>query len=184
MTIYFTADLHLGHENILASRTQFQTIDEMDQYMIERWNKVVHANDEIYILGDLMFRNRRSPMYYLEKLKGRKHLIIGNHDEKWMKQVNLDDYFISVDRELILKNNHKKYTLSHYPWIEFPGSRYAKYSSAYMIHGHIHSNKVSGTYEIIKKHFPNLLNCGQDICDFKPVTIDELIEQNNVWYQR
>lgn len=184
MANYFTADLHLGHEKILTSRTQFSDIDDMDQYILTNWNKTVHQNDEVYILGDIMFRNRKKPSYYLDKLKGKKHLIIGNHDEVWMKQVNLEDYFVSVDKELILKMNHKKYMLSHYPWIEFPGSRDTDNYRSYMIHGHIHDNKESTTYEIIKMFLPNLLNCGQDICDFKPVTLDELIEKNKIWYQR
>lgn len=143
-----------------------------------------NANDEVYIVGNLMFRNCHEPSYYLNQLKGRKQLIIGNYDKAWMKMVNSSDYFISVDKELLLRCSHKRYTLSHYPWIEYPGSRYTANNNAYMIHGHVHSRKTSCTYEIVKKYLPNLLNYGQDICNFRPVAIEELIEKNNEWYQR
>lgn len=188
MTTYFTSDLHLGHENILYSRTQFKSIEEMDKHIIQRWNETVKKTDEVYILGDMMFRNKKSPHYYLNQLNGKKHLIIGNHDNDWMRKMEIDElysYFASVSTEQVIKINHIRYTLSHYPWIEFQGSRYAKAdnSSAYMIHGHIHDKK-DDTYKIIKEYLPFNLNCGQDICDFRPVTIEELIEINKKWYQR
>lgn len=56
MTIYFTADLHLGHKNIIEySNRPFHSIQEMDDCLINNWNNTINDSDEIYILGDLTF---------------------------------------------------------------------------------------------------------------------------------
>ena len=62
--ILFTSDLHLGHKNILKlCNRPFSSIEEMDATLIENWNKKVHKNDQVYILGDLMYRNEKPPEY-------------------------------------------------------------------------------------------------------------------------
>ena len=93
---YFISDPHFGNENVrdLCHRP-FLSVEEMDEYMIRAWNKTVHKNDQVYILGDLIFRAKNPPDYYLESLKGEKHLIIGNHDKTWMSKVDLSKYFKS-----------------------------------------------------------------------------------------
>lgn len=57
MVMLFTSDLHLGHNNILPSRQQFQDINEHDDTLIFKWNNKVKKNDDVYILGDLSFRS-------------------------------------------------------------------------------------------------------------------------------
>lgn len=70
--IYFTSDLHLGHKNIIRlCNRPFSSIEEMDAVLIENWNRKVHQNDTVYILGDLMFRSEKPPEEYLRQLKGR-----------------------------------------------------------------------------------------------------------------
>lgn len=44
---FFTSDLHLGHENILAIRPMFRTVAEMNEALIANWNKKVHKNDTV-----------------------------------------------------------------------------------------------------------------------------------------
>ena len=88
--VFFTSDLHLGHRNIIRlCNRPFSSIDEMDEYLIEKWNKKVTNADTVYILGDLMFRNEKPPEEYLRQLRGKKHLIIGNHDREWIKKYDL-----------------------------------------------------------------------------------------------
>ena len=96
--IYFTSDLHLGHANaIKLCRRPFSCVEEMDETLIANWNERVTNGDTVYILGDLLFRNQTPTESYLDRLKGKKHLITGNHDRKWMKQVPLDKFFLSVN---------------------------------------------------------------------------------------
>ena len=61
----------------------------------------------------------------------------------------------------------------------WPDSRYGE--GGICIHGHIHDLK-GVTYEIIRQYLPDCLNCGVDINDFCPVTLDELIGNNRKWY--
>jgi len=84
--IFYTADLHLGHANVIRHcERPFQDADEMDEELIERWNRKVHKNDTVYIVGDFIFRCHRPPEEYFDLLKGKKHLILGNHDKYWLK---------------------------------------------------------------------------------------------------
>lgn len=102
MAMLFTSDLHLGHNNVLLSRQQFQDINEHDDTLIFKWNNKVEKNDDVYILGDLSFRSPHHISYYLSRMKGRKHLIIGNHDWYWIRHVeNMNEYFETVDCEYI-----------------------------------------------------------------------------------
>ena len=95
---YFTSDLHLGHRNIIRlCNRPFATIEEMDETLIRNWNAKVTNGDTVYILGDLLFRNEKPAEEYLKQLKGKKHLIIGNHDRDWVKKCNLEDFFESVN---------------------------------------------------------------------------------------
>ncbi len=79
--IYYTADLHLGHENAIKfDQRPFACVEEMDEALIRNWNARVTDRDRIYIAGDLIFRSKRAPEWYLERLRGIKYLVIGNHE--------------------------------------------------------------------------------------------------------
>ena len=74
MKTLFISDTHFGHQNIIKYADRpFLDIDEMDKEMIKRWNKVVHANDTVWFLGDLScHRSKRYMKKVLKKLKGHK----------------------------------------------------------------------------------------------------------------
>jgi len=174
MTVFFTSDLHLGHENVLSIRKQFHDIKEQDDILIENWNNKVKKNDEVYILGDLSFRASTSISDYLSRMSGKKHLIVGNHDGTWMRKVNnLELYFQSIDYLKTMKFEKKQITLCHYPMLEWPGSRYVESGTSFLIHGHIHNEIDSEVYKYIKNFQPHALNAGVDINNFEPVTFEE-----------
>ena len=53
MTVLFTADTHFGDHRVLnISKRPFGSVDEMDAVMMQRWNAVVEAEDEVWHLGD------------------------------------------------------------------------------------------------------------------------------------
>ena len=82
---YFITDKHFGHENtIRMCERPFDNIEQMNQKLIENWNSKVKGNDHVYILGDIFFRCEE-PKPILRILKGKKHLIVGNHDG-WVKR--------------------------------------------------------------------------------------------------
>lgn len=132
--IYFTSDLHLGHANVIRHCSRpFASVEEMDETLIANWNAKVHRDDTVYILGDFIFRNQKPPEEYLSRLKGKKHLIVGNHDKDWMKKLKLEDWFESVDMMRTMSDSQRKLTLCHYPMMSWP--------RGWMIYGHIHENE-------------------------------------------
>ena len=157
--IYYTSDLHLGHANIIKlCNRPFSDVTAMNEALINNWNARITNADTVYIIGDLMFRTADDPTIYLDRLKGKKHLIIGNHDKSWMKKVELSKYFESVERMLVFGNGKCKVTLCHYPMMSFEGK--------YLIYGHIHNNK-NDTYWNLLKTMDNALNASVEINDYQ-----------------
>lgn len=173
---YYIADTHFGHQNILSfAKRPFSTIDEMEKTIISNWNHTVNENDEVYIVGDLFYRDN-IPGRILSQLKGRKILILGNHEAHWLTK-ELEIYFDRIETSLeIIDHNHTVY-LCHYPMVSYP-----KQSRAYMIHGHIHNDTLFDYWCILLKR-SRILNAGVDINHFKPVTLDELITNNTMYKQ-
>ena len=94
--VFFSADLHFGHANIIRHCARpFASVEEMDADLLANWRRRVRADDTVYIVGDLMFYCK-DPESYLWQLPGKKHLIVGNHDPVWMKKVPVERYFESV----------------------------------------------------------------------------------------
>ena len=175
--IYYTADSHFGHFNIIhLCNRPFKDITEMDEALIDNWNSIVSADDIVYILGDFVFRSAKHANYYIERLNGTKHLILGNHDNRWIKNCDLQKHFVSVSYYLEIKDGEKRITLSHYPMLSWNGSA----RGALHVHGHIHNNREGLVFETLKK-MDNALNAGVDINGYKPVTLDELILNNSMF---
>lgn len=185
----YLSDLHLGHAHILKMSKRgerFADIDEMNRYIIRVWNEHVDDSDDVWIPGDLSYRSGTAVGTYLEQMKGHKHLVIGNHDIKWMKNIQLSKYFESVSYMEVIKDGKKTLTICHYPMMEWSQSRYAKYSPdgcSWLIHGHIHDSTTCAAYHFIKENLPCALNACFEINDH-PATLEELIENNRKWYGR
>jgi len=79
MEDFVTSDLHLGHRNILHhAKRPFSCIEEHDQVLIDNWNTVVpRSNSVVRIFGDFAWRDHAS---YLQRLNGKKILVVGSHD--------------------------------------------------------------------------------------------------------
>ena len=133
--IYFTADTHFDHANIIRfCNRPFATVEEMNETLIANWNRKVHGHDTVYILGDMFFRTS-DPEPILRQLKGKKHLITGNHDSQWMKKVDMSHWFTSVQPYLETSDGQHTLTMCHFPMVTWNHQ-----SRSYMIHGHIHEN--------------------------------------------
>ncbi|KUO72658.1 MAG: hypothetical protein APF77_00520 [Clostridia bacterium BRH_c25] len=172
--IYFTADQHFGHANIIKHCNRpFVTVAEMDEYLLEQWNNCVDVNDTVYIIGDLFFRNTVSADEYLHRMRGKKHLIKGNHDKDWMKKTDLEKHFQSVSNMLEISDGSHKITLCHYPMMTWNAAA----KGSYLIYAHIH-NKTDAAYFQLLKSMPNALNAGVDINHFRLVTFAELVKNN------
>ena len=64
--IYVTADLHLGHENIIKHCNRpFSSAEVMDAVLITNWNRMVKPEDDIFILGDFTMKPAAQAHEYL-----------------------------------------------------------------------------------------------------------------------
>lgn len=171
--IYYTSDLHFGHQNVIKfDNRPFDDIDEMDRTIIECWNSKVTNADTVYIIGDFAFKNEKPEEWYLEQLKGKLHLIIGNHDGKLLENPIAMARFESVEKMKHVVDGNKQISLCHFPLAEWNGF----YKGRYHIFGHIHI-RTNMAYQYMSQ-FPNALNAGCMINDFTPVTFDELVCNN------
>ena len=171
--IFYTADLHLGYFPILHDTARpFTGVPEMDEALISNWNARVGADDSVYIVGDFSYNGGEAPTQYLSRLNGHLHLIRGNHDTGLNHAERLLDYCDSVTDFLEIDDGGTHILLCHYPILHEKGG--------YMIHGHIH-NQRNHAYEILKT-LPRVLNAGVDINFYRPVPLDELVENNRKYY--
>ena len=78
---FYTSDQHFGHANVIQHCSRpFADVDEMDAAMIAAWNAVVGRDDIVYCLGDFSCHGVERTREIFDALRGRKHLVIGNHD--------------------------------------------------------------------------------------------------------
>ena len=169
---YYIADAHFGHENILKlCGRHFSSVEEMNETMLAAWNERITGSDTVFILGDLFYRCE-DPESVLRRLKGRKRLIIGNHDASWMDRVDLKKYFVSVDHFLEISDGVRAITLCHYPLLTWKHRL-----RSFMGHGHIHNDTTSDFFPLLAAR-DRVLNAGVDINGFRPVTFEEMQENN------
>ena len=175
--IYYIGDMHLGHQRVIEYDLRpYETVEEMDAALIKNWNSVVTENDDIYIMGDFIYRSSHVATYYLKQLKGRKHLIIGNHDLKTIEDEAACTCFDSIERLGYVKDGDADVVMCHYPIAEWNGKRRKK-NKSYHVYSHIH-NRKDETYGFMRRQ-KNAFNAGCMINNFTPVTLQQLIENNH-----
>ena len=134
---YYIADTHFGCQNSFEGRTL-----EHDQQIIDNWNRVVTNGDKVYILGDIgRIGSNRDNEYLcrcISVLKGKKILVLGNHDQE-LKDARLRQLFAEIhDYKEIIDNfdgHSYKVMLSHYP-ILFYNQQHKP--NAVHLYGHVH----------------------------------------------
>lgn len=170
---YYIADTHFGHANVIKHDGRpFDRVEEMDDFLIAAWNSRVTDGDDVYIIGDFVFGGGKSVTQYCNKLKGKKHLILGNHD----KLTDEDrKQFASIDKLMHISDNGIQICACHYPMIEWNGF----FRGHYHIFGHIHNN-LNDTYYFMKNR-EKALNAGCMINNYMPVTFTELELNNRIF---
>lgn len=176
---WYIADMHLGHTNVLRfDNRPFENIEVMNDVLVENWNHKVVENDDIWIVGDFCYRSGNDPSYFLRQLKGKKHLIVGNHDRATLNSKNALKHFVSIERIDYVKDSNKDVVMCHYPIAEWHGSRHG----AIHIYGHIHSRVEDETFKYMSQ-IENALNAGCMINNYEPVNLLELIDNNRRFQQ-
>lgn len=160
--IFFTADTHLDHTRIIdLSKRPFKSRDEMNETIIENWNRVVHPQDTVYHLGDFAFARVDRATQLLRILNGHKHLIHGNHDDDHV--VKARGWASSRPYYRLRKAIQTSIILFHYP-VEIWDRRH--HGSIHLF-GHIHGVPLEQSHEL--RH-----DVGVDANNFTPVSIDTI----------
>lgn len=115
--IYFSSDLHFNHnKDFLYSPRNFDSVESMNMTIVNNWNSIVKDEDEVYILGDLMLGNNDAGISFLRLLKGKLHIIIGNHDtEPRIELYKTLGNVVEVCYATQLKYKKAYFFLCHYP---------------------------------------------------------------------
>jgi calcineurin-like phosphoesterase family protein len=160
--VWFIADIHGGHKNILKYRTSFRDKEEHFSTISNNYNRLVKPKDHVYFLGDIAFS-----VEYLERIAfewngAKKVLVMGNHDTDDFTKVNVADYFDEVHGLL----KYKEFWLSHAPIHpeELRGRR--------NIHGHVHNKTIQDN---------RFVNVSVDNTGFAPVSLEEIRQCSGIF---
>lgn len=177
--IFFTADMHFGHENMISfvdyngqKVRPFNTCEECDELMIENWNSVVRPQDKIYVLGDICF-NKNLGDKIMPRLNGKKCLIRGNHDNFKLSWYALWFYDVRGCHNL------ENYLLTHIP-VHLDSKARFKMN----IHGHLHRNIVYKNENEIKVPDVWYRNVCMDYNNYKPVSFEQIQHEFSVYKQQ
>lgn len=168
--LFFTSDTHFDHKNILKyCNRPWETVEEMNQGLIDNWNSVVGPDDTVFHLGDVTFGGNTNLIEYVSQLNGHIILIKGNHDKK-LQQSICDKLFEYSCQQLRLNIEGKTVILNHYPFLCF--------SEDIQLFGHIHSNPMSTSDDVDKfscygDHYRQL-DVGVDNNSYKPVSWEQI----------
>lgn len=183
MNTWFTSDLHFGHRNMVNWRNMrgcnFADADEMNEFIIERYNSVVEPEDVVYLLGDLVMGTIADNLPLLKRLNGTKFSTIGNHDRPFDCKPHRYQEWIDKYQEVGVKfvsdfmwcDSFGSFSASHFP---FSGDhtdrerfldRRPVDKGQWLVHGHVHEAwRVNGRQ----------INVGVDVWDFEPVSLEQI----------
>lgn len=185
---YFISDLHFGHKNVLAfDNRPFKDIETHDMELMNRWNDAVGYDDDVYILGDISWYSPSKTIEIYENLNGIKHLIIGNHDEKMLKNRELRSLFVEITHyKKIRDDNNPPIILCHYPIPCFDQHLYG----AFHLYGHVHNSFEWNITERTRYELENLydkkcymynVGCMMPYMDYTPRTLEDIIAGYDRW---
>lgn len=166
--IYFTSDTHFSHKSMITlKRRPFDSVDEMNETIINNWNQTVTDDSIIYLLGDVSFGSPDDTRAIMDRLLGDIRLIVGNHDQAKLLQVYKSrmTYIVDVARVKFTDIKHEAF-MSHYPHLTWNKSHYG----AWHLHGHSHGSCIypfSGG---------KLLDVGTDVHNFTPISVAKVAE--------
>jgi calcineurin-like phosphoesterase family protein len=172
--IWFVADMHLRHGNVLKHMplraSTFGDIDTMSEHFINECNRVVKPNDELRVLGDWIW-GASWYGHYRAKFKVRKiHVVGGNHDYR-----SLIKHVSSYKEIDYAKIDGIRFHLCHYPIFSWRGRERPK---SIHLYGHSHGRSEA----FLNEHFPGrrAMDVGIDnaftlLGEWRPFSLDEIL---------
>ena len=166
MTLWLISDTHFSHASMIFTfklangepARNFNSVEEMDELMIENWNACVKISDHVYHVGDVAMTQHALDTV-MPRLHGHKRLVRGNHDicktkhyARYFKEI----YGVRVLDQLIM---------SHYPI--HPESLKEGWIN---VHGHTHMNHVRLPDMTRDTRYVNI--CVEQT-GYRPITLEE-----------
>ena len=181
MRYFWSADLHLCHENLIAyAHRPFKNVEHMNSRLISNWNEKVSPGDTVYHIGDFNFKNSKGgkkgeglpiKASTLEaKLNGKIIHIKGNHDR--------NNGVKTLIEKIIIKYGPHYVALVHDP---------KNYDPRFRINftGHVHDQwKFKREYDPMGDNYTDLVNVGTDVWNFQPVTFEEIYREYKKWSKK
>lgn len=164
MKEFWIADTHAGHRNIIKyCNRPFSNVREMDDLMVKNWNSVVGPDDLVWHLGDVAFCCTLDyALNFMKRLNGRKHLILGNHDDLALEMNNVrPGTWQLIDKMFEIKTNDQLIVMCHYPMNVW----HHAYKGSWQLYGHVHGTN---------QNHGKSIDVGVDCWNFTPVSFDQL----------
>jgi len=177
MTTWFTADLHLGHRNILTyCNRPFADADAMNHALVEQWNAAVATDDTVWVPGDYAMGPIERTLPLTQLLNGHKILVPGNHDYCWAGHRDLFDEWTEryVDAgfaevrqgPVVTTVAGTEVSLCHFPYVgdSHGRDRFVSHRpidvGGWLLHGHVHDTWAQQG---------RMINVGVDVAGYAPV---------------
>jgi len=181
--IWFTADQHFGHDNIRGyTNRPYDSVLEMDEDLIRRWNGVVDQYDTVYHLGDFTLGSVELAKQYFQRLNGTVHILSNpwHHDTRWINKTSecitksgssvlIESSLEVLEIKELGKDNYPlAISLCHYPLAVWDRKHYG----AWHLHGHSHNAYYADGF---------ILDVGVDsaaawLNEYRPFNLSEIID--------
>ena len=185
--VWFTADTHLGHANIIKYcqrpflnseeqrllaeeprgkwRVSRESVERHDEALLDAINACVKADDTLWVLGDFCWGGLATVRAHLERIQCKYvNLVWGNHDNR-----TIGEAFNKTLEQGMVTIRWQRIWLNHYPMRSWDG----RFHGSWHLYGHVHGRLVNEDADRM-----SLLarDVGVDVCEYQPVSFDQLAE--------
>lgn len=189
--VFVTSDSHFSHLNICRGTSKwdgncgvrdFDTLEQMNDAIVNGINSVVRPQDVLVHLGDWSFNGIENAFKFRKRLDVQTiYFVVGNHDKHIFKNKNnVQEIFNGLYTELDLdikfvektiQKNQKKLAKQRFFCYHHPVASWRGMSQGVVhLHGHVHlpPDKIMGN----GKH----IDCGVEGSNFRPYDIKDIYE--------
>ena len=146
----------------------------MNESQIKKWNMLISEDDDVYVLGDLSLGSHNNITKYIPQLKGKIHIVLGNHDTYLREEIYKTlPNVVEVAPAIRLRYKKYEFFLSHYPCLTGNLEKESLKQMTLNLYGHTH--QATNFYE----DRPYMYHVGVDSHDGFPVNIDTIIFSMN-----
>lgn len=175
--IWITSDWHFNHNREFIWKPRgFQSVEEMNEAIVERHNSVVAPDDEVYVLGDLCLGGgewsiTQANRALIERMNGHLHIVIGNHDtDSRVEMYGLCDNVETINYAEKIRYNGYHFFMTHFPCLTSNLEKESLKQCTISLFGHTHQQTN------FHNDIPFMYHVGMDSHNCYPVLLDDAIE--------